>query len=332
MRGLIHAAKGNLCLILMSDSPIHNVIIIGSGPAGYTAALYNARANLDPLVFAGFQPGGQLMITTEVENYPGFPEGIMGPEMMQLFRQQCERFGAVVKEETVTRVDFSSRPFKVWVGETLYHARSIIIATGASAKWLGLESEVTFGGFGVSACATCDGFFFRNKEVIVVGGGDTAMEEANYLTRMCSKVYLVHRRDTFRASKIMLERVQNNPKIEFILNATIDEVLGETEPHKRVTAVRLKSTAGEEKTWEMPIQGVFIAIGHKPNSDLFVGQLDMDEAGYLKPVPGSARTNIAGVFVAGDVGDTVYRQAVTAAGTGCMAAIEAERFLEAEGH
>lgn len=315
----------------MSSPTVHSVIIIGSGPAGYTAALYNARANLDPVVFAGPLPGGQLMITTDVENYPGYPEGIMGPEMMADFRKQAEKFGATVIEKNVDKVDFSERPFKVWTDDGAMHlAKAVIISTGASAKWLGLESEVTFGGHGVSACATCDGFFFRNREVIVVGGGDTAMEEANYLTRMCSKVYLVHRRDEFRASKIMVDRCRNNPKIEFITNAAIEEILGEHQPAKRVTGVRLTSTV-EDKTWEMPISGVFIAIGHKPNSDLFQGMLDMDETGYLIPTPGKTSTKIPGVFIAGDVGDSYYRQAVTAAGTGCMAAIEAERFLEEEG-
>lgn len=310
----------------------HNVIIIGSGPAGYTAALYNARASLQPLLFSGLQPGGQLMITTDVENYPGFPEGILGPEMMAKFREQCQRFGTQIRDEEVTRVDLSQHPFRVYVGETEYLAKSVIIATGASAKWLGLESEVTFGGFGVSACATCDGFFFRNKEVIVVGGGDTAMEEANYLTRMCSKVYLVHRREEFRASKIMLDRVLANPKIEMVLNTEIDEILGQTEPFKKVTGVRLKDTVSGE-TREMPIDGVFIAIGHKPTSDLFKGQLDMDETGYLLPKAGTmTHTKIPGVFLAGDVADSVYRQAVSAAGTGCMAAIDAERFLESLGH
>ena len=314
------------------SASIENVIIIGSGPAGYTAALYAGRADLAPLVFAGSQPGGQLMITTDVENYPGFPEGVMGPEMMQLFRAQAERFGAKVRDEHVTKVDFDSRPFKVWVGETEYQARSVIICTGASAKWLGLESEVTYGGYGVSACATCDGFFFRNKEVIVVGGGDTAREEANYLTRHASKVYLIHRRDQFRASKIMQDRVLSNPKVEVIYNTAISEIVGVSEPHRKVSGVRLENLATGVHS-EMPIDGVFIAIGHKPNSDLFIDKLDMDEVGYLKPKVGTfTHTKVPGVFIAGDVADSVYRQAVSAAGTGCMAAIDAERFLESEGH
>jgi thioredoxin reductase (NADPH) len=306
---------------------VHNVIVIGSGPAGYTAALYNARASLEPVMFAGLQPGGQLMITTDVENYPGFPEGIMGPEMMDLFRKQVERFGTKVHDSEITKVDFSQRPFKVWSDDEMHEANSIIIATGASARWLGLPSEVHYGGYGVSACATCDGFFFRNKEVAVVGGGDTAMEEANYLAKLASKVHIIHRRDEFRASKIMQERVLNNPKIEVVWNSMIEEILGETDPHKRVTAVKLRRPATEEM-WELPVSGVFIAIGHKPNSDLFKGILDMDEAGYLKVEPGSTRTNIPGVFASGDVADHIYRQAVTAAGTGCMAAIDAERYLQ----
>lgn len=310
---------------------IHNVAIIGSGPAGYTAALYTGRASLEPVLFSGLEPGGQLMITTDVENYPGFPEGIMGPEMMALFRKQCERFGTQIHDTQITRVDLSARPFRLWAGDQEFQAKTVIVATGASAKWLGLESEVTFGGYGVSACATCDGFFFRNKEVIVVGGGDTAMEEANYLTRMCAKVYLVHRRGEFRASKIMQDRVLANPKIEVVWNTEIAEILGEHEPHKRVTGVRLKDTR-DGSTREMPISGVFIAIGHKPNSDLFKGVLDMDDVGYLKVQHGSTRTNIEGVFACGDVADSVYRQAVTAAGTGCMAAIDAERWLEANAH
>ncbi len=310
---------------------VHNVIIIGSGPAGYTAALYAARASLDPVLFAGFLPGGQLMITTDVENYPGFPDGVMGPEMMDLFRKQVERFGADVREQNVSKVDFSERPFKIWTDDDELHlAQTVIISTGASAKWLGLESEVTYGGHGVSACATCDGFFFRGKNVIVVGGGDTAMEEANYLTRHCNHVYLVHRRDHFRASKIMQDRVLNNEKVSFIKNSVIEEILG-TDAPKKVNAVRLRNVETDEVS-EMPIDGVFIAIGHKPTSELFQGILDMDEVGYLITQPGSTKTNIPGVFASGDVADNVYRQAVTAAGTGCMAAIDAERFLEAEGH
>ena len=310
---------------------IHNVIIIGSGPAGYTAALYAARADLAPLVFAGIQPGGQLMITTDVENYPGFPDGIMGPEMMELFQKQAERFGAKVVFDHVTDVDLSQRPFKVSVGEEEYFARTIIVATGAQAKWLGLESEVTFGGYGVSACATCDGFFFRGKTVAVVGGGDTAMEEANYLTRHAAKVYLIHSRDQFRASKIMQERVLANEKVEVIYNAAIDEIYGDMTPVRKVRGVHLSDTVSGAKR-DLELDGVFIAIGHKPTSDLFVGKLDMDVVGYVQPQPGSSKTNIPGVFVAGAVADSVYRQAVTAAGTGCMAAIDAERFLEDEGH
>lgn len=310
---------------------IQDVIIIGSGPAGYTAALYAARADLKPVVFAGLQPGGQLMITTDVENYPGFPDGIMGPEMMDMFRKQAERFGTEVKYENITKVDFSVHPFKVWAEEKEYEAKAIIISTGASAKWLGLESEVTFGGHGVSACATCDGFFFRGRVVAVVGGGDTAMEEAHYLTKHASKVYLIHRRDEFRASKIMQDRVLANEKIEVIYNTTLEEIVGETEPFKKTTGVRLRNLVTNEES-HLPLDGVFIAIGHKPNSELFNGILDMDDVGYLKVNPGSTETNIPGVFAAGDVADSIYRQAVTAAGTGCMAAIDAERWITHHEH
>jgi thioredoxin reductase (NADPH) len=310
---------------------VHDVIIIGSGPAGYTAALYNSRANLKPLLFAGLQPGGQLVITTDVENYPGFPDGIMGPDLMAAFRAQVERFGTRIEDREVTKIDFSGRPFKVWSDDEEFEANSIIVATGASAKWLGLPSEVTFGGYGVSACATCDGFFFRNKPVVVVGGGDTAMEEANYLANICSKVYLVHRRDAFRASRIMLERVLGNPKIEVMPHSGIDEILGDMEPHRKVHSVRLRNFQTNQLS-ELTVSGVFIAIGHKPNSDLFRGVLQMDETGYLRVEPGTTRTNVEGVFAAGDVADHMYRQAVTAAGTGCMAAIDAERWLQLNGH
>jgi thioredoxin reductase (NADPH) len=310
---------------------VHEVIIIGSGPAGYTAALYAARSELKPLMFAGLQPGGQLMITTDVENYPGFPDGVMGPDMMELFRKQAERFGTEIKYEHVTSVDLHSNPKKVVVDDKTYEAKSIIISTGASAKWLGLESEVTFGGHGVSACATCDGFFFRGKTVAVVGGGDTAMEEAHYLTKHAAKVYVIHRRDEFRASKIMQDRVLNHPKIQVIWNTGLEEIVGDHDPVKKVTGLKLKNTVTGEIS-HLELDGVFIAIGHKPNSDLFKGTLDMDETGYLIVKPGTTYTNVEGVFASGDVADSVYRQAVSAAGTGCMAAIDAERWLSSQEH
>ena len=270
------------------------------------------------------------MITTDVENYPGFPHGVMGPDMMDLFRDQAARFGTDIRQQTVTQVDFAVSPFKVWVGDEVHESHTVIISTGASAKWIGIESEKTFGGFGVSACATCDGFFFRGKEVIVVGGGDTAMEEANYLTRHCTKVHVVHRRETLRASKIMQQRALDNPKIEFHWNMAVDEIYGDTQPHKKVTGVKLKSTL-DGTTRDMPIDGVFVAIGHQPNSSVFLDWVDTDELGYIKVEPFSTRTKVPGVFACGDVTDRIYRQAVTAAGSGCMAAIDAERHLEHTG-
>lgn len=309
----------------------HKIIIIGSGPAGLTAALYNARAELKPVVFEGMQPGGQLTITTEIENYPGFENGIQGPELMDIMRKQACRFGAECFFKEVTQVDFSNRPFVIKSYDETFTADAVIVSTGASAKWLGIESEKTYMGFGVTACATCDGFFFKNLKVAVIGGGDTAMEEANYLTRHASEVFLVHRREEFRASKIMLERVMKNPKIKLVTNKIVDEILGKSENgRKSVTALKLKDTKTGEFS-NLEVEGVFMAIGHKPNTELFKGQLDMDETGYLIVKPGSSYTNIEGVFAAGDVADKHYRQAVTAAGTGCMAAIDAERWLEAQG-
>ena len=311
----------------MADTHHHKVIIIGSGPAGLTAALYTARANLSPIVFEGIQPGGQLTITTEVENFPGFPNGITGPELMDLIRQQAQKFGAQSVYQEVTSVDFSSRPFKIVSDGTTYLGETIIVSTGASAKLIGIPTEAEYMGYGVSACATCDGFFFKNQHVMVIGGGDTAMEEATYLTKFASKVTVVHRRDELRASKVMQERAFANPKIEFVWNSAVDEVLGTNENGKKsFTGVRLKNLKTGAKT-DFKCDGLFLAIGHQPNTKLFTGKLDMDPVGYLVTKPHSTETNIPGVFAAGDVADPTYRQAVSAAGTGCMAAIDAERFL-----
>ncbi len=299
------------------------LVIIGSGPAGLTAALYAARADLDPRVFEGSTAGGQLMITTDVENYPGFPDGIMGPELMDQFRKQAERFGARMLQIDVTEVDFGERPFRLEVGADEYTADAVIVATGASATWLGIPGEQNLTGKGVSACATCDGFFFRDKELIVVGGGDSAMEEALFLTKFASKITIVHRRDEFRASKIMAIRTLEHKKIDVLWNTIVSEIHGDS----TVESVTLQDTVSG-KTREMKTSGVFVAIGHKPNTDIFTGQLDLDENGYVVyPEPGTTRTSVEGVFAAGDVADHVYRQAVTAAGTGCMAVIDAERWL-----
>ncbi len=301
------------------------VLIIGSGPAGYTAAIYAARAGMSPVLYTGGQPGGQLTITTDVENYPGYPEGIMGPEMMEDFRKQAERFGTQVRYGLVTQVDFNARPHKVVVDDQkTILAETVIISTGASAKWLGLESETRLNGRGVSACAVCDGFFFRGQEVAIVGAGDTACEEASYLANICSKVYMIVRRDEMRASQIMQNRVKNNPKIEILWNTETQEILGAEE----VTGMRVLNNK-TEKISEISISGFFVAIGHEPNTGIFKEFITMDEAGYIKTIPGTTKTNVEGVFACGDAQDHVYRQAVTAAGTGCMAALDAERFLAA---
>lgn len=300
-----------------------NVLIIGSGPAGYTAAIYAARAGLAPVLYTGGQPGGQLTITNDVENYPGYPEGVMGPQMMEDFKKQAERFGTQVNYGLVTHVEFGHRPYKVMIDDQ--HeilADTLIIATGASAKWLGLESETRLNGQGVSACAVCDGFFFRGQDVAVVGGGDTACEEASYLSKICNKVYMIVRRDELRASQIMQKRVMNNPKIDILWNTETEEILGEAE----VTGVRLKNNHTDEVK-ELSVGGFFVAIGHQPNTDIFQEKVNMDESGYIQTIPGTTRTNLEGVFACGDAQDNIYRQAVTAAGTGCMAALDAERYL-----
>lgn len=302
-------------------------LIIGSGPAGYTAAIYAARANLKPVLYQGIQPGGQLTITTEVENYPGYADGVQGPEMMVHFEKQAVRMGADIRYGLATKVDFSSQPFKVQIDEEKWiEADSVIIATGASAKWLGLESEQRLNGYGVSACAVCDGFFFRGKEVAIVGAGDTAAEEALYLSKLCTTVHMFIRRDAMRASKVMQDRVLKTANIKVYWNTDTDEVIGD----KTVTAVRIKNNKTGEKQ-ELPVSGFFVAIGHQPNSDIFKGLIDMDEAGYIKTIPGTSKTNVEGVFAAGDVQDKIYRQAVTAAGSGCMAALDAERYLSDKG-
>lgn len=304
-----------------------HVLIIGSGPAGYTAAIYAARANMKPVLYQGIQPGGQLTITTEVENYPGYANGVQGPEMMIDFEKQAARMGADIRYGIATKVDFSKQPYKVWIDEEkLIEADAVIISTGASAKWLGIESEQRLNGYGVSACAVCDGFFFKGKEVAIVGAGDTAAEEALYLSKLCTTVHMIIRKDQMRASKVMQERVLNTSNIKIYWNSETDEILGEN----TVNAVRIKNTKTNE-TVEVPVKGFFVAIGHKPNSDIFSEWIDMDETGYIKTIPGTSKTNVEGVFAAGDVQDKIYRQAVTAAGSGCMAALDAERYLSAKG-
>jgi thioredoxin reductase (NADPH) len=312
----------------VSTNDVRDVIIIGGGPAAYTAALYSARANLNPLVIEGFAWGGQLMITSDVENYPGYPDGVLGPEMMQDLRRQAERFGTEFLTDDVTKVDFSERPFRVWVGDDEYLADAVIVSTGANARQLGLESEKKLQGRGVSYCAVCDAAFFRDREIVVVGGGDSAMEEATFLAKFASKVTVVHRRETFRASPIMVDRARSNDKIEFLLDSVVEEIRGDDS----VASVVVRNLKTGELT-EIPADGFFVAIGHDPTTALFRGQLDMDEAGYIETKGKTSETNVVGVFAAGDVQDHVYRQAVTAAGSGCMAALDAERFLAAqEGH
>jgi len=306
----------------------HKVVIMGTGPAGLTAALYTARANLEPIVFEGLEAGGQLTLTTDVENYPGFPDGVMGPDLMNAMRSQAERFGAKSVMAEITAVDFSTRPFKITAGDTVLEADTFIISSGASARMLGLESEKLLLGYGVSTCATCDGFFFKDKELLVVGGGDSAVEEAIFLTKFASKVSIVHRRDKLRASKIIQDRAFKNEKLEFIWDSVVEEILGSKE--SGVTGAKLKNTKTGEGTVK-EAQGLFVAIGHNPNTGLFRGQLDMDEVGYIVTKSGSTETNVPGVFAAGDVQDNIYRQAVTAAGSGCMSAIDAEKFLEEQG-
>jgi thioredoxin reductase (NADPH) len=313
----------------MVDTPIEKIhcLIIGSGPAGYTAALYAARANMKPVLYQGIQPGGQLTITTEVENYPGYPDGVQGPEMMVDFEKQAARMGADIRFGLATRVDFSSQPYKIWIDEEkLIEADAVIIATGATAKWLGLESEQRLNGYGVSACAVCDGFFFRGKEVAIVGAGDTAAEEALYLSKLCTTVHMLVRKEQMRASKVMQERVLKTANIKIYWNSEADEVLGEN----KVEALRIKNNKTKESQ-TIAVSGFFVAIGHQPNSDIFKEWIDLDEAGYIKTIPGTSKTNVEGVFAAGDVQDKIYRQAVTAAGTGCMAALDAERYLSAKG-
>ena len=320
-----------------ADSEIRNVVIIGSGPAGLTSAIYTARASLSPLLIEGEpsstsdQPGGQLMLTTEVENFPGVPDGVMGPELMASFRKQAERFGTQILTAKVSKVDFSERPFKIWIGDTetapTYLARSVIVSTGARSLMLGLEAEQRLLGHGLSTCATCDGFFFRDQDIAVVGGGDSALEEAMFLARFGRKVTIIHRRDSLRASKIMQDRALANDKIEFLWNTVVEDIVGESS----VEALQLRDVVTDEVTTRA-FTGVFVAIGHRPNTDLFAGQLDLKDNGYLVTQPDSSRTNIEGVFAAGDVQDDWYRQAITAAGSGCMAAIDAERWLEEQGH